>query len=320
MSVLVCGSMTFDTIMAFDGDFSSHVLPEHIDVFNVAFTAKSMRKEYGGCAGNICYGLNLLGSESYPVATVGSDFGLYFDRMKGTGVPSTYVKVVEGKFTAQSFITTDRTGNQISTFYPGAMTYSDSQDLASIINRHGDITMGVISPDSTNGMVQHASQFQKLEVPFLFDPGQEVIALSKQQLVSFIAQAKWMIVNAYEWQVIKDVTGLDKTGILNQLDALIITRGVSGSEIHTKDEVFMIKAVPVASMADPTGCGDAYRAGVIYGLVNGVDWLTTGRVASLMGAVNAESSGAQNHRFTRDEFFDRYEEHFGTPVALAIGQ
>ena len=320
MSVLVCGSMTFDTIMAFDGDFSSHVLPDHMDVFNVAFAAKSMRKEYGGCAGNICYGLSLLGCESYPIAAVGSDFGSYFERMKETGVPSTFVKVIDDDHTAQSFITTDRTGNQVSTFYRGAMKYSDKQDVIDIAKRHSPINIGVISPDDTNGMVQHADQFQKLAIPFLFDPGPEVIALSKQQLVNFIAQAKWMIVNAYEWQVIKEVTGLDKAGVLSQLDALIITRGASGSEIHTREEVLMIEVVPVTSMTDPTGCGDAYRAGVVYGLVNGVGWLATGRIASLMGAITAASSGAQNYHFTQGEFFLRYEEHFGVPVAHAMSR
>jgi len=310
--------MTFDTIMGFDGDFSSHVLPEHMDVFNVAFTANTMRKEYGGCAGNICYGLSLLGCESYPVATVGQDFGLYFDRMKEMGVPSSYIKVVENTFTAQSFITTDRSGNQFATFYPGAMIYSDSQNVKGIVDHHGGIKMGVISPDSTNGMVRHASQFQSLGVPFLFDPGQEVIALSKTQLVNFIAQAKWMIANAYEWQVIKEVTGFDKAEMIDRLDAFIITRGGDGSEIHTKDDTLIIEAVPVASMVDPTGCGDAYRAGVIYGLLNDLDWLTVGRIASLMGAINAESSGAQNHRFTSNEFFNRYQEHFEAHVVKTI--
>ena len=310
MTVLVCGSLSYDTIMSFDDKFSNHVLPKHLNIFNVAFSASGLRKEYGGCAGNICYNLGLLGCKSAPVATVGEDSERYIKRMHKIGMASFYVKTIANVYTAQSFITTDITGNQVATYYAGAMHQSHQNILPELIDNPAEIQLGVISPDGNQGMVSHAQQFTEMGVPFIFDPGQEMPSLNEQQLKRFLEQADWMIVNDYEWRIFVEKTNMTIEQVLVYLKALIITKGSRGSEIYTSDEVYEITAVPVKEAVDPTGCGDAYRSGIVYGLINQLGWQTTGQIGALMGAINVANSGAQNHKFTMEEFRGFYQQHY----------
>ena len=309
---LICGSIAFDTIMVFQDRFRNHILPDKIHMLNVSFLVPQLRREFGGCAGNIAYNLKLLGDVGLPMATVGKDFGLYGDWMKQTGVPTDYVKLIESEHTAQGFVTTDLDDNQIWAFHPGAMQQSHQ-------NRVGDahdIQIGIVAPDGRDGMVQHAAQFAAAGIPFIFDPGQGLPMFGGDDLRTFLAQATWVAVNDYEWQVVQERTGLSAQEIAQQVEALIVTRGAEGSVIYTKDREIAIPCAKPEAVVDPTGCGDAYRAGLLHGLLHGLDWGTTGRIASLLGALKIESRGTQNHRFTPAEFERRYHASFGTPLTL----
>ena len=304
---LICGSMAYDTIMVFGDRFANHILPDKIHLLNVSFLVPQLRREYGGCAGNIAYNLQLLGDVGCPMATVGRDFGPYKEWMAQSGVPADYIRVVGSEFTAQAFITTDLDHNQITAFHPGAMQRSEE-------NRVGDardIAIGIVSPAGREGMIQHAAQFAAAGIPFIFDPGQQLPMFSAAELARFVSQAAWVTVNEYEWQVVQQRTGWNEHELAQRVRALIVTRGAAGSSIHTPDGELVIAAAPVRAVVDPTGCGDAYRAGLIHGLLRGLDWPTTGRIASLMGAIKIESRGTQNHRFTRAEFDARLAAAFG---------
>ena len=313
---LICGSMAFDTIMVFADRFKAHILPDKIHMLNVSFLVPQMRREYGGCAGNIAYNLRLLGDVGYPMATVGRDFGLYADWMQQTGVPADYIRVLPEEHTAQAFITTDLDDNQITAFHPGAMQYSHLNDVSAAHRADKDIAIGIVAPDGRDGMVQHAVQFAAARVPFIFDPGQGLPLFNGEELRAFIARADWVAVNEYEWQLVQDKTKLTAAEIASQVQALIVTRGAEGSAIYTKGREFAIPCAKPTAVVDPTGCGDAYRAGLIHGLLHGLDWETTGRIASLLGAIKIASRGTQNHRFTRAEFETRYRESFGTTLSL----
>jgi adenosine kinase len=299
--------MAYDTIMVFGDRFANHILPDKIHLLNVSFLVPQLRREYGGCAGNIAYNLQLLGDVGCPMATVGRDFGPYKEWMAQSGVPADYIRVVGSEFTAQAFITTDLDHNQITAFHPGAMQRSEE-------NRVGDardIAIGIVSPAGREGMVQHAAQFAAAGIPFIFDPGQQLPMFSAEELARFVSQAAWVTVNEYEWQVVQQRTGWNEHELAQRVRALIVTRGAAGSSIHTPDGELIIAAAPVRAVVDPTGCGDAYRAGLIHGLLRGLDWPATGRIASLMGAIKIESRGTQNHRFTRAEFDARLAAAFG---------
>lgn len=303
---LICGSIAFDTIMVFPDRFKAHILPDKIHMLNVAFLVPEMRREYGGCAGNIAYNLKLLGDTGFPMATVGKDFGLYADWMQQTGVSQAYVKVVNTEHTAQAFITTDLDANQITAFHPGAMQHSH-------LNKVGDaegIALGIVAPDGRDGMVQHAAQFAAAGIPFIFDPGQGLPMFNGEELRAFIGQATWVAVNDYEWQLMNQRTGWSAQEVTERVDALIVTRGAEGSVIYTKGREIAIPCAKAQAIVDPTGCGDAYRAGLIHGLLHGLDWETTGRIASLMGAIKIESRGTQNHRFTKAELDERLRASF----------
>jgi adenosine kinase len=308
---LICGSMAFDTIMVFADRFKAHILPDKIHMLNVSFLVPQMRREYGGCAGNIAYNLRLLGDVGYPMATVGRDFGLYEQWLKETGVPSDYIRVLPEEHTAQAFITTDLDDNQITAFHPGAMQHSH---LNRVSDAHG-VAIGIVAPDGREGMVQHAAQFAAAGIPFIFDPGQGLPLFNGEELRAFIAQARWMAVNEYEQQLVQDKTGMSAVEIASQVEALIVTRGAEGSMIYTKGRELAIPAAKPSAVVDPTGCGDAYRAGLIHGLLHGLDWETTGRIASLLGAIKIESRGTQNHRFTREQLERRYRDSFGAPLS-----
>jgi adenosine kinase len=298
---LICGSMAYDTIMVFGDRFANHILPDKIHLLNVSFLVPQLRREYGGCAGNIAYNLKLLGDEGCPMATVGRDFGPYREWLASTGVPADYLRVIESEFTAQAFITTDLDHNQITAFHPGAMQRSEENRVS---DAHG-ITIGVVSPAGREGMIQHAAQFAAAGIPFMFDPGQQLPMFNAEELARFVSQASWVTVNEYEWQLLHQRTGWSERELAQRVRALIVTRGAAGSSIHTRDEEFAIPSVAARQVVDPTGCGDAYRAGLIHGLLRGLDWPRTGRIASLLGAIKIESRGTQNHRFTYAEFAAR---------------
>lgn len=298
---LICGSVAFDTIMVFGDRFKNHILPDKIHMLNVSFLVPQMRREYGGCAGNIAYNLKLLGDVGYPMATVGRDFGLYADWMRQTGVPADYVQLIESEHTAQAFITTDLDNNQITAFHPGAM----QQSHLNTVPVRSDIAIGIVAPDGRDGMIQHANQFSEAGIPFIFDPGQGLPMYDGKDLKRFVEQATWVAVNDYEWQMIQQKTGWTESDVTQLTEALIVTRGPDGSVIHTKGGPIEIPCAKPQAVVDPTGCGDAYRAGLIHGLLHGLDWKTTGRIASLMGAIKIEALGTQNHKFTPAEFKQR---------------
>ncbi|MEZ4600896.1 MAG: carbohydrate kinase family protein [Syntrophotaleaceae bacterium] len=304
---LICGSLAFDNIMVFGDRFKNHILPDQVHILNVCFLVPEMRREFGGCAGNIAYNLQLLGDRPLAMATVGQDFGPYAQWLDNCGIDRRYIKAIENTFTAQAFITTDLDDNQITAFHPGAMGFSHRNSILDA----GQITLGIISPDGREGMIEHATQMTDAGIPFIFDPGQGLPMFGGDELIRFIDQADWLTVNDYEWQMIREKTGLTIEEMTKRLKALIITRGGKGSVIHTAGGEYLIPAARPKAVKDPTGCGDAYRAGLIYGLNRKLDWETTGRIASLMGAIKIEHWGTQNHSFTMEEFRARFQESFG---------
>ncbi|MFQ5660182.1 MAG: carbohydrate kinase family protein [Gammaproteobacteria bacterium] len=307
MTALICGSFAYDNIMVFPDHFKNHILPDKVHMLNVSFMVPEMRREFGGCAGNIGYNLKLLGGDGMPMGTVGKDFGPYGEWMNQVGIHREHVTVVEETFTAQAFITTDLDDNQITAFHPGAMGFSHYNKISDA----NGITIGIISPDGRDGMIQHAQQFDEANIPFIFDPGQGLPMFDGEDLTRFIEQATWVSVNNYEWQIMQERTEFTPHAMTERVKALIITRGAGGSVIYEKDKRHEIPAARPSNIVDPTGCGDAYRAGLLYGLMNGMDWETTGRIASLMGALKIENHGTQNHRFDADEFKDKFKENFG---------
>jgi adenosine kinase len=305
---LICGSLAFDTIMVFGDRFARHILPDKIHMLNVSFLVPQLRREFGGCAGNIAYNLGLLGDVAYPMATVGRDFGPYREWMARAGVPADHVRVIDAELTAQAFITTDLDDNQITAFHPGAMQHAH----ANRVTDASDIAIGIVAPDGREGMIEHAAQFAAARIPFIFDPGQGLPMFSGEELARFVGQATWVTVNDYEWQLLQQKTGWSVGELTQRVAALIVTRGAAGSVIYTRDGELAIPSAPAAAVVDPTGCGDAYRAGLIHGLLHGLDWPSTGHIASLMGAIKVESRGTQNHRFTRAEFAARLASAFPT--------
>jgi len=307
MSALICGSFAFDTIMVFHDKFKNHILPDKVHILNVSFLVPDMRREFGGCAGNIAYNLKLLGEEPLPMGTVGNDFGPYADWMDEKNISRKYLRQVE-TYTAQAFITTDADDNQITAFHPGAMSLSHEN---SVLDTEG-VKLGIVSPDGRDGMIEHAEQFVEAGIPFIFDPGQGLPMFNGEELMNFAEKATWITLNDYEAQLFEDRTGKSPHELAEMVDALIITRGGEGSHIYTLKHRYDIPSAQVEAINDPTGCGDAYRAGLLYGLLNGLDWPTTGRIASLMGAIKIEIHGTQNHVFSMEEFKQRYEENFGS--------
>ena len=308
MSALICGSFAYDNIMVFPDQFRNHILPNKVHMLNVCFMVPDMRREFGGCAGNIAFSLNLLGAAATPMGTVGKDFDPYRYWMNKHEIDQAHLKVIEDAFTGQAFITTDLDDNQITAFHPGAMNFSHENKVSDA----KDISIGIISPDGRDGMIQHASQFVGAGIPFVFDPGQGLPMFDGDDLKIFFNQATWVTVNDYEWEMMQEKTGMSPHDLAEQVDALVITKGGDGSLIYTKSKRYEIPCAKPASLEDPTGCGDAYRAGLLYGLMNEMDWETTGRIASLMGAIKIESLGTQNHSFTMDKFKKRYQEEFGS--------
>jgi adenosine kinase len=308
LAALICGSVAYDTILLFPDRFKAHILPDKIHILNVSFLVPEMRREFGGCAANIAYGLRLLGDRGIPMATAGDDFAPYRQRMLSQGLPLEHIRVVPGSFTAQAFITTDLDDNQITAFHPGAMQQAHLNKVSDV---PGPVKLGIVAPDGRQAMLEHAAQFAAAKIPFIFDPGQGMPMFGGDELKTFIGQARWVTVNDYEWGMLQQKTGLSAADIAAQVEALIITHGADGSIIHTGGRTLKIPSAKPNSVVDPTGCGDAYRAGLIHGLLHGQEWETIGRTASLMGAIKIECRGPQNHTFTRADFERRYRENFG---------
>ncbi len=306
MTALICGSMAYDTIMVFPDHFRNHILPDKVHMLNVSFMVPDMRREFGGCAGNIAYNLHLLGGEGRIMATVGKDFGPYADWLAGLGIVTDHVRVIDDSFTAQAFITTDLDDNQITAFHPGAMGESHRNAVADA----DGITIGIVSPDGRDGMIAHAAEFAAAGIPFVFDPGQGMPMFDGDDLMRFVEQATWLTLNDYEAQLMQERTGLSPGQLAEFVEAVFVTRGGEGSDIHTRDGVEHIPALRIGEAVDPTGCGDAYRAGLLHGLMQGRGLADATRLASLMGGVKIESHGTQNHRPTRAELADRLQENY----------
>jgi adenosine kinase len=277
-------------------------------MLSVAFLVPELRREFGGCAGNIAYNLKMLGEEPLMMATVGQDFGPYQQWLEKFAIRTDYLTVLQDQYTAQAYITTDEDDNQITAFHPGAMNEAHLNSIAAVDER---IQVGIVSPDGKVGMQQHAEEFLAAGIEFIFDPGQGLPMFDGAELTAFLAQATWVTLNDYEAQLMQERTGLTLEAMAEQVKALIVTEGGEGSTIYTEGGVIKIPSAPVAQLQDPTGCGDAYRAGLLYGLMNDLDWETTGRIASLLGAIKIEQKGTQNHVFTFTEFKARYEDSFG---------
>lgn len=310
MEYLLCGSIAYDTIMLFRDRFRNHILPDQIHILNVAFLVPDMRREFGGCAGNIAYNLRLLGERPLIMATVGEDYEPYAYRLKRLDLPQTHVRQIKDTFTAQAFITTDLDDNQITAFHPGAMNHSH-------LNRIGDaegVDLGIVAPDGRQGMVDHARQFHEAGIPFVFDPGQGMPMFNGEELLEFLRLADYVAVNDYEARLLEEKTRQSISDLAGMVKAFVVTRGAEGSLILAGGATVSIPAAKPAAVVDPTGCGDAYRAGLLYGIGHGWDWPTTGRLASLMGAIKISSRGGQNHQITRTEVGVRFKEAFGTSI------
>jgi adenosine kinase len=307
MTSLICGSLAFDTIMSFHGRFSEALLADQLHKINVAFLVPGIRREYGGCAGNIAYNLKLLGGDPLIMATIGQDGAPYLERLKKQGISTRCIRSFDDAYTAQAFITTDADNNQITAFHPGAMGNSHHNK----ISEAGDVKLAIVAPDGRDGMIEHARDCAAAKIPFIFDPGQGLPMFSGPELVDFIELATYVAVNDYEAELLTERTGLSLPQISERVSALVVTRGEQGAEIFTAEGRFDIPVVRVDDVVDPTGCGDAFRAGMLFGLTNGMDWMTIGRLASLMGAIKIASQGGQNHAPTPETISDRFHKEFG---------
>ena len=310
MNTLICGSIAYDTIMVFPGRFKEHILPEKLHILNVAFLVPDMRREFGGCAGNIAYNLHMLGGKPQIMAAVGDDSQPYTYRLDKLQLSQLHVKQVAGTFTAQAFITTDLDDNQITAFHPGAMNHSQQNHVGDAAN----VTLGIVAPDGRDGMLQHAREFAAAGIPFIFDPGQGLPMFNGEELLDFVGKAEYLTVNDYEAQMLQEKTGQTLEALARHVKALIVTLGAQGSLIYSGGRQLEIPCAKPDAGVDPTGCGDAYRAGLLYGIANGLDWELTGRLASLLGAMKIAHRGGQNHQFTRDDVAARFKQNFATAL------
>ena len=307
MRTLICGSLAYDTIMVFEGRFKDQILPNQVHILNVSFVVPAMRREFGGTAGNIAYGLRLLGGDPIMMASVGEDAGPYFERFAKLGFTTDHVKTIPGAFTAQCFITTDLDDNQITAFHPGAM----SNATINHVSDAKDVGLGIVAPDNREGMIQHAREFADAGIPFIFDPGQALPLFTGPELMEFIDIADYVTVNEYEARMLAERTDRTFEELAKSVQALIVTQGGLGSTIYEGGAVHSIPSVKPERIADPTGCGDAYRGGLLYGLAMGADWSTIGRLASTMGALKIAHHGPQNHEPSRDRIAELFAKVFG---------
>jgi adenosine kinase len=304
---LICGSLAIDIIMQYEGRFGDTLLADQLHKVNVSFLVPTMRTEFGGCSGNIAYNLKLLGGEPRIVGVMGQDCAAYLERFQKLGISTENIMIKKDAYNAQCFVTADSDNNQINAFHPGAMSFAHENDVA----KAGPAGIAIISPDGHLGMLQHADTLSKQNIPFIFDPGQQMPMFTPEQLIDFINKAAYVTTNDYEIELLMDRTGLTLPEIAGRLEALVVTRGEKGSEIYTKGGRIDIPAVQAEAVLDPTGCGDAYRAGLLYGLTNELGWENTGRLASLLGAIKIAHKGAQNHVLSKEEIVNRFEAAFG---------
>ena len=307
MAALICGSLAYDTIMVFPDQFKNHILPDKVHILNVSFLVPRMRREFGGCAGNIAYNLKLLGGDPIPMATVGQDFGPYREHFEDQGITLDYIKEIPELFTPQAFITTDHDNNQITAFHPGAMMRSYENHVKDVAG----VTIGIVSPDGREGMLQNAREFHEAGISFIFDPGQAMPLFNGEELRNFIELADYVTVNDYESNLLQERTGWDENTIAGKVKAYITTRGPKGVTIHADGKSIDIAQAQERRITDPTGCGDAFRAGLIFGIEKGYDWPTIGRIGNLMGALKIEHPGTQNQRFDFSEFHEQFKQQFG---------
>ncbi len=306
MRTLICGSIAYDTIMVFRDRFKNHILADQLHILNVAFLVPDMRREFGGCAGNIAYSLKMLGGDPLIMAAVGEDWQPYAYRMDKLRLSQAHVRTIPDAFTAQAFITTDLDDNQITAFHPGAMNFSHQNHVTDA----KDVGLGIVAPDGREGMLQHAREFDEAGIAFVFDPGQGLPMFNGEELRGFIDRASYVAVNDYEAKLLQERCGMTVEEISKQVKAVVVTQGAQGSLIVVNGKSEVIPSVKPAQVLDPTGCGDAYRAGLLYGIANNLDWATTGRLASLLGSLKIAQRGAQNHLFTRDELETRFKDAF----------
>ena len=307
MKTLICGSLAYDTIMVFHDRFKHHILPEQIHILNVSFLVPDMRREYGGCAGNIAYNLRLLGGDPLIMATVGDDSGPYMQRLRHLQLDARHVREIPASFTAQAFITTDIDDNQITAFHPGAMNHAHANRIADT----DGVKLAIISPDGRQGMLEHARDLAAAGIPFVFDPGQGLPMFNGAELLEFLKLADYCTVNDYEAKLLSERTGRAIEDLAQEVKALIVTLGPNGSEIYADGQRLEVASVKPDELVDPTGCGDAYRGGLLYGIVQGWGWQKTGRLASLMGSIKIAHRGGQNHKAARSEIAERFQKAFG---------
>ena len=314
MSIVITGSLAFDYLMSFPGYFKEHILAESIDVLSVSFLVDVMRKQRGGCASNIAYSLALLGERPVIMATAGQDFCDYREWLDAHNIDTCGILELPDEFTASFFVSTDLANNQIASFYAGAMSKAHLLSFRDL--KCDPIQVAIISPNDPRAMGKYAAECKALNIPYIYDPSQQIIRLSGEELVEGARGSRMLIVNEYEFCMLKNKTGLDDDEVRRLTDVLIITRGEGGSIIFAGEECIEIPAAPPEQARDPTGVGDAYRAGIIKGLVHGVSWPTTGRMASLAATYAIEHDGTQNHRYTLEEFLARYRRVFGPSEEL----
>lgn len=304
--ILISGSVAYDTIMVFDGHFKDHILADRVHMLNVAFLTPRLKREFGGCAANIAYTLRALGGEPVILATVGQDGREYLDRLTGFGIDTGHIRLLADHYTAQAFITTDMADNQITAFHPGAMSQAHQVSAAA-----GAAAFGIVAPNGKDAMLQHAREFAETGVHFLFDPGQGLPMFDGDELRNLIGSATAVAVNDYEASLLSEKTGWRDDEIAARVQALIVTRGAAGSQVWTDGHCTTVAAAPISQAVDPTGCGDAYRGGLLYGLAQGWGWLRCAQLGSVMGAIKIEQQGAQNHRIEREAVALRHEQAFG---------
>ncbi|PWW47912.1 carbohydrate kinase family protein [Melaminivora alkalimesophila] len=296
MAALICGSLAFDTIMSFEGRFAEQILPEQLHILNVSFLVPTLRRDYGGCAGNIAYALKLLGGTPLPMAMLGSDGGEYLERMQALGIDTRFVGQAGDAYTAQAMIMTDRDNNQITAFHPGAMLHAHR----SRIEPDCGATLGIIAPDGREAMLEHAAQFAAAGIPFVFDPGQGLPMFGGGELRGFIDQASWVTVNDYEGKMLCERTGLSLAEISQRVRGLVVTLGAQGCEVWEAGQRTHVAATPPAEVVDPTGCGDAWRGGLLYGLAHGWPLVRCAALGNRMGALKVAQRGPQNYRLDFD--------------------
>jgi adenosine kinase len=307
MKTLITGSIAYDTIMVFPDRFKNHLLPDQLHILNVCFLTPEMRREFGGTAGNIAYNLKQLGGDPLVMATVGEDIDPYLYRLQRLGIDARHLKKIPGQFTAQAFITTDLDDNQITAFHPGAMNHAHENRVEGALGA----VLAIIAPDGKEGMLQHARQCAGAGIPFVFDPGQGLPMFSGEELAEFVRLADYVAVNDYEGKLLEEKTARKLESLAREVKALVVTMGAQGSRIFAGGKVHDIPIAAPERVVDPTGCGDAYRAGLLYGIAQGWDWPNIGRLGAVLGAIKIASRGAQNHRLDRAMVEARFKQAFG---------